>query len=87
MKRYILKAGILMLSALPMACTGNYLNINTNPYQVSKDDMATDGYDIGATLAAISSTVVSTDINTCQFTDCLLGGPMGGYYSDRKSVV
>ena len=81
MKRYILKAGILMLSALPMACTGNYLNINTNPYQVSKDDMATDGYDIGATLAAISSTVVSTDINTCQFTDCLLGGPMGGYYS------
>ena len=85
MKRYILKAGILMLSALPMACTGNYLNINTNPYQVSKDDMATDGYDIGATLAAISSTVVSTDINTCQFTDCLLGGPMGGYYSSTGS--
>ena len=39
MKRYILKAGILMLSALPMACTGNYLNINTNPYEVDKDEM------------------------------------------------
>lgn len=70
-----------MLSVLPVACTGNYLNINTNPYEVSKKDMATDGYDVGATLSAISSTVVSTDINTCQFTDCLLGGPMGGYYS------
>lgn len=81
MKHNILKVGILMLSVFPAACTGNYLNINTDPYKVSDDDVQRDGYAIASTLSAISSTVVSTDINTCQFTDCLLGGPMGGYYS------
>lgn len=81
MKKHIVKAGLLLLAILPMACTGNFLDINTNPYQVNKDQMATDGYDVGATMIAIASSVVSTDINTCQFTDCLLGGPMGGYYS------
>lgn len=62
-------------------CTGNYLEINTNPYEVSKEQTLTDGYAIGAAITALCGTVVSTDVNTAQFTDCLLGGPMGGYYS------
>ena len=69
------------LMALPMACTGNYLDINTNPFEVSEEDMATDGYAISSALSAIASTVISTDVNTAQFTDCLLGGPLGRYYS------
>lgn len=70
-----------LLMMLMVSCTGNYLNINTNPYEVNKSQMATDGYDVGAALSALCGTVVSTDVNTAQFTDCLLGGPMGGYYS------
>ncbi len=86
MKNSIIKAGIILLAlSTAAACTGNYLNINTNPYEVDKDEMMQDDYIIGATLSAICGTVVSTDVNTAQFTDCLLGGPMGGYYSSTGS--
>lgn len=82
MRNIITKTGALALAASLLAgCTANYLEINTNPYEVSKDQTLTDGYAIGAAISALCGTVVSTDVNTAQFTDCLLGGPMGGYYS------
>lgn len=77
----ILKPAFAALVIFGTACTANYLDINTNPYEPSEDDMQTDGYIIGSTLTSLASTVVSTDVNTAQFTDVLLGGPMGGYYS------
>ena len=61
--------------------TANYLDINTNPYEPLRGRHATDGYIIGSALTSLASTVVSTDVNTAQFTDVLLGGPMGGYCS------
>ena len=82
MRNIIIKTGVAAaLASMLLGCTGNYLNINTNPYEVSKDQTLTDGYAIGAAITALCGTVVSTDVNTAQFTDCLLGGPMGGYYS------
>lgn len=82
MKKCMIKAGFFMLSlAAVSACTGEFLKINSNPYEVSEDDMKADDYVIASVLSKLASSVVSTDINTCQFTDCLLGGPMGGYYS------
>ncbi len=82
MRNIITKTIIVsVMASLLMGCTGNYLNINTNPYEVSKEQTLTDGYAIGAAITALCGTVVSTDVNTAQFTDCLLGGPMGGYYS------
>ena len=80
MKKYI-KLLAVFVAALPMGCTAHYIDINKNPYEVDKEDMATDGYDMGSALSAIASTVISTDVNTAQFTDCLLGGPLGRYYS------
>ncbi len=80
MKKIIIST-IAASGILLSGCTGNYLNINTNPYEVNKDQMLTDGYAIGAALSALCGTVISTDVNTAQLTDCLLGGPMGGYYS------
>ncbi len=77
MKHIALTASALLLAS----CTANYLQINTNPYEVSREQTLTDGYAIGSAIAAICATVVSTDVNTAQFTDCLLGGPLGGYYS------
>ena len=82
MKFNILKPALAALVLVGTACTANYLDINTNPYEPSEDDMQTDGYIIGSALTSLASTVVSTDVNTAQFTDVLLGGPMGGYYSD-----
>ena len=82
MRNIITKSGAAFLAATLFAgCTANYLEINTNPYEVSKEQTLTDGYAIGAAISALCGTVVSTDVNTAQFTDCLLGGPMGGYYS------
>lgn len=82
MRNIITKTGAAFLAASLFAgCTAHYLEINTNPYEVSKEQTLTDGYAIGAAISALCGTVVSTDVNTAQFTDCLLGGPMGGYYS------
>ena len=70
-----------MAASVIVGCTGNYLKINTNPYEVDREQTLTDGYAIGAAITALCGTVVSTDVNTAQFTDCLLGSPMAGYYS------
>ena len=67
------------------ACTKNYLEINSNPYEVSKDQMKAKDYAIASGLAAMFGTVISTDVNTAQFTDCLLGGTQGGYYADSNN--
>ncbi len=74
-------AGVIVLGLMTLSCTGNYLDINTNPYEVNREQTLTDGYATAAAIAAMGGAVVSTDVNTAQFTDCLLGGPMGGYYS------
>lgn len=77
--RIIIQVPLLML--MTVSCTWNYLEKNSNPYEVSKEQMATDGYDVGSAMSKLCGTVVPIDVNTAQFTDCLLGGPMGGYYS------
>ena len=74
-------AGVMTIGIMTLSCTGNYLDINTNPYEVNRDQTLTDGYATAAAIAAMGGAVISTDVNTAQFTDCLLGGPMGGYYS------
>ena len=65
-----------------VSCTGDYLEINSNPYQPG--DLTPDGYGLSSAMSNIAGGVVSPDVNTAQFTDCLLGGPMGGYYADSK---
>ena len=80
-KNFLCFAGLVSLGFMALSCTGNYLEINTNPYEVNREQTLTDGYATAAAIAAMGGAVVSTDVNTAQFTDCLLGGPMGGYYS------
>lgn len=77
----ILFSAVLLFNS---ACTANYLEFNSNPYQPDKDHMQADGYLLGATLNGIMSSVISTDVNTAQFTDCLLGGTQGGYFADSN---
>lgn len=74
-----------MLVFAMAACTGNYLEINSNPYGATDEELQRDGYDIMTTIAGLASSIVSEDINTAQFTDVLLGGPMGGYYASSGS--
>lgn len=76
-------AGALVFTGV--SCTGDYLEINSNPYQPGTDDMQTDDYMLGSAMNNLASCVVSSDVNTAQFTDCLLGGPMGGYFADTNT--
>lgn len=62
------------------SCTGDYLDINTNPYQPG--DLTPDDYALGSAMNNLASAVISSDVNTAQFTDCLLGGTQGGYFAD-----
>jgi hypothetical protein len=47
--------------------------------------MEYDGYMMRSALTTLQAWVVPLNVNTCQFTDCLLGGAFGGYLSDSNS--
>lgn len=77
----------LFLGALTISfisCTSQYMDINSNPYQPGS--LAADDYTLGSAMSNLAGCVVSSDVNTAQFTDCLLGGPCGGYFADSKSA-
>lgn len=79
MKNIINKIFIGSLALAFTSCTADYLNINSNPYEPG--DLSADGYALGSAMNNLAGCVISPDVNTAQFTDCLLGGPMGGYYA------
>lgn len=75
----------ILLSSLvlaSMSCTDKYLDINSNPYQPG--GLGNDDYALGSAMTQLAGCVVSADVNTAQFTDCLLGGPLGGYFADSN---
>lgn len=83
MRSIINKLILSTLTVASVSCTGNYMDINSNPYQPG--DLSADDYALGSAMNNLASCVVSSDVNTAQFTDCLLGGPMGGYFADSNS--
>lgn len=86
MKDKLIKAALSFAVVCVLgACTKNYLYINSNPYEVDKEQMEAKDYAIASGLSAMFGTVVSTDVNTAQFTDCLLGSTQGGYYADANN--
>lgn len=85
MRSIINKIIVGTLAFAGVSCTGNYLDINSNPYQPGTGDMQADDYVLGSAMNNLASCVISSDVNTTQFTECLLGGPMGGYFSDTNT--
>lgn len=83
MKHLMNKILLGILTIACVSCTSDYLEINSNPCQPG--NLTPDGYGLSSAMSNIAGCVVSPDVNTAQFTDCLLGGPMGGYYADSKS--
>ena len=82
-----LSSRLFVLAALVTAasgCTRNFEQYNTNPYGVSSQEMMGDGYAVRASVTGMASAVISTDVNTNQFTECLLGGTMAGYLADSN---
>lgn len=76
----------IVLGAMAVAfssCTAKYIDINTN--QNEPGSLNPDGYALLSAMNNVASSVVSSDVNTAQFTDCLLGGPLGGYFAESKT--
>ena len=79
----ILAGGALLMTAA--ACTGDYLDINSK--QSEPGDLSADGFALVSSMTNICSTVMPSDVNCTQFTDCLLGGTLGGYFSDGANFT
>ena len=84
MKKNILISLAASCLVLVSSCTKNFEQYNTDPNGVTNEEMLRDGYALRAALTGMASAVISTDVNTTQFTECLLGGPMAGYLSDSN---
>ena len=86
MKKNFIK-GLTCLSAIILlaSCTKNFEQYNSDPNGVDGNEMLRDGYALRAAMAGMASAVISTDVNTTQFTECLLGGPMAGYLADSNT--
>lgn len=61
-----------LIAVTASSCTGKFEEINSNPYQPG--DLSEDDYALGSAMNNLAGCVVSPDVNTAQFTDCLLGG-------------
>ena len=79
----ILAGGVILLTAA--ACTGDYLDINSN--QAQPGDLSADGFALVSSMSNICSAVTPSDVNCTQFVDCLLGGTLGGYFSDGANFT
>lgn len=79
---HLLVFGILLSIA---SCTSNFLDYNTDPKGITKDEAESDDYFLTSLLLGMQDYVIPTSVNTCQFTDCLLGGSFGGYLSDSNN--
>ena len=73
---------LLCIAAGSVACTDNFEKYNTNPYEAS--DLDADSYAVRAAIVNMQSSVMPLNVNNFQFTDCILGGSLGGYLADSN---
>lgn len=74
----LLLGGVVAMSAV--ACTGDYENINKNPYE--PDDLTPDGYLLNSAMYNVCNGVMSSDVNQYQLVESLMGCVLGGYFAD-----
>jgi hypothetical protein len=68
-----------LIVAAFQACTGNFEEINRNPYEVTAEEMERDGYNVGASLIGLQNMVIPTQENLHQFAEIVSGAEFGGY--------
>lgn len=78
-----LSCGLLLTGMT--ACMSD--SINENLSQPSASDMTADGYIMVSAMTNVCSAVTPSDVNCTQFVDCLLGGDLGGYFSDGANFT
>ena len=81
-KYILIFAGV---SALTAACTRNFEEMNTDPFGADEEELSRDAYNVRSALIGLADGIIALDINTTQFTEALLGGPLAGYLSDANA--
>ena len=76
--------GGIVLGSLS-SCTDNYMGYNTNPYEVTQEEMMRDAYIVRSALTGMQGYVIPTDVNLNQFLEALLGGPYGGFLAESNA--
>lgn len=79
--RYRLAAAITAITAMVSAvsCTGRFEILNTNPNQVTDDQMEVNNYRVGTKIVSMQSLVIPVEEHMYQFNESLTGGPFAGY--------
>lgn len=80
--KYVSCGALLIIAT---ACMSD--SINENLSQPGADQMSADGYILVSAMSNICSSVTPSDVNCTQFVDCLLGGDLGGYFSDGANFT
>lgn len=71
---------ILTLSMLSMvSCTADFADYNTNPNQVTAEQMNALNYRTGTKVLALQNLVIPVEEHMYQFNESLSGGPFAGY--------
>lgn len=82
----IYKYTLIIAGALACcSCTRHFLEYNTNPYDATDAELERDGYSVRSALRGLADGIIALNVNTTQFTECLLGGPMAGYMADANA--
>lgn len=66
------------------SCTKGYESANQDPGGATEEEMDRDGYRLSSSFRTIGNFIIPVEVNTNQFTDCLLGGSYGGYLADSN---
>lgn len=74
----LIAGGALLLTAA--ACTGDYENINKNPFEPG--DLTAGDYALASSMYNICNGVRSNDQNQYQLVESLMGSVLGGYFAD-----
>ena len=77
-RRNLIPAATAALCLLA-SCTGRFEYLNTNPNQVTQDQMQANNYIVGTKVVALQSLVVPVQEHQYQFQESLMGNPFAGY--------
>lgn len=74
--QFLMPCALLLLLA---SCTGDFDRINRNPYEITKEQLGRERYNIGSTLKGLQGLVVPSEEHLYQFVECLAAQPFAGY--------
>lgn len=70
---------LALLLVAGYACTDNFDKINRKDYQVDKEELGREGYNVGASLKGLQGLVIPTEEHLYQFVEALAAGAFSGY--------